>query len=117
MHKQEAERHRTEWHRRAGTARRRPRRLISPAVTVRLLRHISAPTTGKRPIGANPLTSRETELARLVARGCSNADIAAELFVSVGTVKTHVANIQAKLGVANRVGIAAWTWETGRATP
>ncbi|MDV9197459.1 helix-turn-helix transcriptional regulator [Streptomyces sp. Wh19] len=72
---------------------------------------------GSSPSGPTPLTSRETELTRLVARGCSNADIAAELFISVGTVKTHVANIQAKPGVANRVGIAAWTWETGRATP
>ncbi|MET9249189.1 response regulator transcription factor [Nonomuraea sp. NPDC003709] len=91
--------------------------LISPAITVRLLQHLSAPALGRQPAGTNPLTPRETELARLVARGRSNADIAAELFISIGTVKTHVANIQAKLGVANRVGIAAWAWETGHALP
>jgi DNA-binding NarL/FixJ family response regulator len=88
--------------------------LISPAITVRLLQHL-APRIGKPP--RNPLTPRETELARLVARGLSNADIAAELFISVGTVKTHLANIQAKLGTTNRVGIAAWCWQTGRAAP
>ncbi|MDN3243075.1 response regulator [Glycomyces tritici] len=89
--------------------------LISPAITVRLLQHLAPVRTGKAQ--RNPLTPRETELARLVARGLSNADIAAELFISVGTVKTHLANIQAKLGAANRVGIAAWCWQTGRATP
>ncbi|GAA2285240.1 response regulator transcription factor [Glycomyces scopariae] len=87
--------------------------LISPAVTVRLLEHL-APARPER-AEPNPLTPRETELARLVAHGRTNADIAAELFISVGTVKTHVANIQAKLGAANRVGIAAWCWRTGRA--
>jgi DNA-binding NarL/FixJ family response regulator len=89
--------------------------LISPAVTVRLLKHL-APRSSKG-AEANPLTPRETELARLVSRGLSNADIAAELFISVGTVKTHVASIQAKLGTANRVGIAAWCYRTGRADP
>ncbi|GAA1659254.1 response regulator transcription factor [Glycomyces endophyticus] len=88
--------------------------LISPAVTVRLLKHL-APQPGTAP--PNPLTPRETELARLVAEGRSNADIAAELFISVGTVKTHVASMQAKLGTANRVGIAAWCWRTGIANP
>ncbi|MEU6246233.1 response regulator transcription factor [Glycomyces sp. NPDC047010] len=88
--------------------------LISPAITVKLLRHL-APEAHRPP--PNPLTPRETELARLVARGLSNADIAAELFISVGTVKTHLASIQAKLNAANRVGIAAWCWQTGRADP
>lgn len=89
--------------------------LISPAITVRLLQHLAPLRSAKPP--RNPLTPRETELARLVARGLSNADIAAELFISIGTVKTHIANIQAKLDTANRVGIAAWCWRTGRATP
>lgn len=89
--------------------------LISPAITVRLLQHLAPLRSAKPP--RNPLTPRETELARLVARGLSNADIAAELFISIGTVKTHIANIQAKLDTANRVGIAAWCWRTGRVTP
>jgi DNA-binding NarL/FixJ family response regulator len=88
--------------------------LISPAVTVRLLKHLAPLRPASPP---NPLTPRETELARLIARGLTNADIAAELFISIGTVKTHVANIQTKLGAANRVGIAAWTWQTGHAAP
>ncbi len=52
---------------------------------------------------------------RLVARGLTNAEIGAELFISAGTAKTHIANVQAKLGARNRVGIAAWAWEYGLA--
>ncbi|MFC4591385.1 response regulator [Sphaerisporangium corydalis] len=86
--------------------------LISPQVTVRLLRHLRAPAP--EPAG-EALTSREREIARLVAHGRTNAGIAAELFISPGTVKTHLANIQRKLGAANRVGIAAWAWNSGLA--
>jgi len=87
--------------------------LISPAITVRLLRQLAAPPAPAGGPVPGILSPRETEVARLIARGRSNLDIANELFVSVGTVKTHVANIQAKLGTANRVGIAAWAWESG----
>ncbi|WP_020576122.1 response regulator transcription factor [Actinopolymorpha alba] len=91
--------------------------LISPSVTVRLLRHLTAqrPASGARP--QETLTDREIEVARLVATGRTNAEIGAELFISAGTTKTHIANIQRKLGVRNRVGIAAWAWESGHATP
>ena len=58
--------------------------------------------------GSEPLTRRELEVATLVARGRTNGEIAAELFLSAGTVKNHVAKIQRKLGARNRVGIAAW---------
>ena len=87
--------------------------LISPAVTMRLLRHVTARPDPPEP--AEPLTARELEVARLVAGGKTNADIAADLFISSGTVKTHVANVQRKLGVHNRVGIAAWAWSSGAA--
>ncbi|MFD6887970.1 response regulator [Streptomyces sp. NPDC059957] len=108
--------------------------LISPQLTVRLLRSLSAPHTGPhpqphpqpqsrprpvpepRPAAEDPLTAREREIALLVARGLTNAEVGAELFISPGTAKTHVANIQAKLAVRNRVGIAAWAWETGLAS-
>ena len=84
--------------------------LISPSVTVRLLRHLretSPPLDGPAP---EALTEREIAVARLVADGMTNAEIGAELNISAGTAKTHVANIQRKLGVRNRVGIAVWAW-------
>ena len=88
--------------------------LISPSVTVRLLRHVTPPVTTHRAVpGVEPLTEREVEVAGHVARGRTNADIAAALFISPGTVKTHLSSVQRKLGVSNRVGIAVWAWETG----
>lgn len=88
--------------------------MISPSVTVRLLRHIQEPERPrvKQPIEA--LTEREVEIAKLVAQGMTNAEIAGELFISAGTVKTHIANVQRKLDVRNRVGIAAWVWDSER---
>ncbi|MEV6864844.1 response regulator transcription factor [Streptosporangium subroseum] len=88
--------------------------LISPQVTVRLLAHLRVPAAPSAL--TEPLTERELEIARLVAHGRTNAEIAAELFIGPGTVKTHVANVQRKLGAANRVGIAAWAWSRGAVT-
>ncbi|MEU9499985.1 response regulator transcription factor [Streptomyces sp. NPDC048196] len=85
--------------------------LISPQLTVRLLQSLATPAPPPAR-GPSPLTSREAEIARLVAEGLTNAEIAARLFISAGTAKTHIANIHAKLKVRNRVGIAAWSWET-----
>jgi DNA-binding NarL/FixJ family response regulator len=91
--------------------------LISPSITVRLLRHVTGNGAGgpDRPAHVEPLTKRETEIAGKVAEGLTNADIAAQMFISPGTVKTHVASIQRKLGVRNRVGIAVRAWEMGYA--
>ncbi|MFD9479837.1 MULTISPECIES: response regulator [Streptomyces] len=89
--------------------------LISPQITVRLLSRLTQAGPVARPV-AHPLTEREVEIVRLVARGLTNAEIGAELFISAGTAKTHIANVQAKLGARNRVGIAAWAWEHGVAT-
>jgi DNA-binding NarL/FixJ family response regulator len=86
--------------------------LVSPQITVRLLRRL-VPEEARA--DAVALSQREMEVVRLVANGATNADIAGELFISSGTAKNHVANVQRKLGVANRVGIAAWAWSTGRA--
>ncbi|WP_436759743.1 response regulator [Streptosporangium sp. V21-05] len=94
--------------------------LISPQVTVRLLAHLRTPAVPAPPATspslAEPLTERELEVARLVAHGRTNAEIATELFIGSGTVKTHVANVQRKLAAANRVGIAAWAWSSGTVT-
>ncbi|MFJ9909421.1 response regulator [Streptomyces sp. NPDC101152] len=85
--------------------------LISPSITLRLLRSLAparAPA-GERP--GRPLTDRESEVVRAVARGRTNQEIAAELFISLSTVKGHLTAIQSKLGARNRVEIAAWAWE------
>ena len=86
--------------------------LISPQVTLRLLRHL---TPGKAP--AAPLSARELEVAAAIARGRTNSEIAAELFISLSTVKSHLTSIHNKLDVRNRVEIAAWAWGTGLVQP
>ncbi|MCC8481367.1 response regulator transcription factor [Streptomyces globisporus] len=93
--------------------------LISPQITVRLLRNL-APAATPAPVASappSPLTAREQEIARLVAEGLTNAEIGEKLYITAGTAKTHIANVQAKLKVRNRVGIAAWSWENGLAGP
>ncbi len=91
--------------------------LISPRITVRLLEQIAAGQPRSGAAGGVPLSERELEVACSVARGLTNAEIGSELFISLSTVKTHLASIQAKLGARNRVEIAAWAWETGIAQP
>jgi DNA-binding NarL/FixJ family response regulator len=86
--------------------------LISPSITVRLLQRFARPAASARD---TPLSQREAEVAALVSRGRTNAEIAAALHFSTGTVKTHLTNIQGKLEVRNRVEIAAWAWESGLA--
>ncbi len=85
--------------------------MVSPPITMRLLKQFGpiAPRSPRRP--AAPLTDREIELIKLLARGRTNQEIAQELFVSLSTVKAHVANIQDKLQLRNRTEIAAWAWE------
>lgn len=90
--------------------------LIAPAVTARLLRAF-ATTSAPRGTVAQPidaLTEREEQVLLEVARGRTNEEIARELFVSLSTTKTHVANLLAKLGVRNRVELALWAYQTGR---
>jgi DNA-binding NarL/FixJ family response regulator len=88
--------------------------LISPEITVRLLRHFNQPRPGAPVQPAEPLTAREEDVLRAVARGLTNAEVAAELFITLSTVKTHLGAIHAKLGVRNRVEVAAWAHRTGR---
>ncbi|GGU35253.1 response regulator [Lentzea flava] len=82
--------------------------LISPSITVRLLQHMNTPT----PQQPHNLSARELDVVKLAAIGRTNAEIAQELFISVGTVKTHLASVQTKLDARNRVEIAAWAWES-----
>ncbi len=89
--------------------------LIAPNVTVRLLEAFA----GDRPAApppqpVEPLTEREEQVLATVARGLSNGEIANELFITVSTVKTHVASLMTKLGARNRVEIAIWAHQTGR---
>ncbi|GAA0225256.1 response regulator transcription factor [Cryptosporangium japonicum] len=83
--------------------------LVSPSVTVRLLRTLRDRVPARTP--ARPLSDRELEVVRAVARGRTNREIAAQLFISLSTVKSHVSGIQTKLGLRNRVEVAAWAWE------
>ena len=85
--------------------------LISPSITLRLLSNLTAPAAPRRS-PSSPLSARELEVVRAIARGRTNQEIAAELFISLCTVKTHLSGIQAKLGLRNRVEVAAWAWET-----
>jgi DNA-binding NarL/FixJ family response regulator len=97
--------------------------LISPAILLRLLGHWSADPPGRPGDAAEPavpqgqrpdrLTGRERDIVREVARGRTNAELAAELAISVSTVKTHLGGIQRKLGARNRTEIAIWAWENG----
>ncbi|WP_406438383.1 response regulator transcription factor [Streptomyces sp. NBC_00631] len=87
--------------------------LISPSVTVRLLKRIGEQRPAADEVSSGPLTERELDVARLVADGRTNQELCAELCVSLSTVKSHLTNIQTKLGVRNRVEIAAWAWRRG----
>jgi DNA-binding NarL/FixJ family response regulator len=89
--------------------------LVAPQITVRLLRQFRQTPQVRTTIPVEALTDRETDVVRAVARGRTNHEIAAELFVAVSTVKTHLASAQAKLGVRNRVEIASWAWRAGLA--
>ncbi|GAB7193564.1 response regulator transcription factor [Kineococcus sp. NUM-3379] len=90
--------------------------LIAPAVTARLLAAFAG--SGPAPARAHPpqpLTDREEEVLAVLVRGRTNTEIAAELGISLGTVKSHVAALMAKLGARNRVEIVIWAYGTGRA--
>ncbi|UNO41110.1 response regulator transcription factor [Streptomyces sp. MST-110588] len=82
------------------------RTVLSPAVASRLVSRVRSP-------GRQPLSGREREVLRLVAKGTSNREIAAVLFVSEATVKTHLTHIYGKLGVKDRAEAVAVAYERG----
>jgi DNA-binding NarL/FixJ family response regulator len=92
--------------------------LFAPTVTRRLIEEFARRTrTPEPPAALEELTPRELEVLRLVARGLSNAEIAAELVVSEHTTKTHVASVLSKLSLRNRVQAVVLAYETGLVTP
>ena len=93
--------------------------LLAPSITKRLIQEFAAaaPATTTPPKGLDELTARELEVFKLVARGLSNAEIAAELIVSETTVKTHVARVLMKLGLRDRVQAVVLAYESGVSVP
>ncbi len=90
--------------------------LFSPSVTRRLIEEFARISVTELPALAE-LTTREFEVLRLIARGRSNAEIAADLVVSEHTAKTHVASILQKLDLRNRVQAVVFAYETGLVRP
>ena len=80
--------------------------VLSPAVTARLMSRVRTP-------GAGPLSHRELEVLELVAAGTTNKEAAARLFITEATVKTHLLNIYAKLGVGDRAAAVAEAFKRG----
>jgi len=94
--------------------------LLAPAVTRRVIEQfVSTPQSRPEPQAdaIGDLSDREVEVLQLMARGLSNTEIAAELFVSGTTVKTHVSHILTKLGVRDRVQAVVEAYESGIVTP
>ena len=88
--------------------------LVSPQITVRLLKHFNGgPAKPQVKPPSEPLTARELDVVKAAAQGLTNTEIGAELFMSLSTVKTHLASVQGKIGARNRVETAAWAWRSG----
>jgi DNA-binding NarL/FixJ family response regulator len=80
--------------------------VLSPSVATRLLGQVRTPA-------AEPLSDREVEVLGLIARGCTNREAAAKLFISEATVKTHLVHVYTKLGVKDRAAAVAVAYERG----
>jgi len=93
--------------------------LIAPAVTRSVIEEFvrRSPAPSPPPPLLDELTAREREVLELLARGLSNAEIAARLVVSDGTVKTHVAHVLSKLDLRDRVQAVILAYESGVITP
>ncbi|GAB3892986.1 response regulator transcription factor [Kibdelosporangium lantanae] len=89
--------------------------LIAPSITARLLDTFASNVPSARPVQpVDPLTDREEQVLRAVAGGRTNSEIADEFYITLSTVKSHIASLMAKLNARNRVEIAMWAYETNR---
>ena len=97
--------------------------VIAPSTTRRLLDHVApllrtqTPEQSRHAAAVERLTARDREVFQLIAQGQSNPEIAAGLFLSEATVKTHVGHILAKLGARDRVQVVVIAYETGVVAP
>ncbi|GAA4566941.1 response regulator [Planotetraspora kaengkrachanensis] len=93
--------------------------LLAPSITKRLIGEFAARPRRpeKAPAAVETLTGREREVLELLARGCSNAEIAARLVIGEETVKTHVSNVLSKLFLRDRVHAVILAYEIGLITP
>ncbi|MGC5050217.1 response regulator [Micromonospora sp. DT48] len=98
---------------RAVRAAARGESVLSPSVASRLMGRLRTP----RQPAEEPLSQRELEVLTLVARGSSNREAAARLFISEATVKTHLLHVYAKLGVNDRAAAVAAAYDRGLLTP
>src|SRR5690606_16099137 len=97
------------------SCRRGGRCVVAPTVTARLLSAFATTERAGTPVQPTvPLTAREEEVLAEVARGRTNAEISEDLFISLSTVKTHIASLMPKLAARNRVEVAMWAYATGR---
>ncbi|OLF13414.1 response regulator [Actinophytocola xanthii] len=91
--------------------------LLSPSVTRKLIARFTARPGQPSPARLAALTARERETLRMMAKGLSNAEIAAVMVVSEHTVKTHVSNVLSKLGLRDRIQALIAAYETGLVVP
>jgi DNA-binding NarL/FixJ family response regulator len=95
---------------RAVRASARGEAVLAPSVAARLMNRVRTP-------GSGPLSNRELEVLELVAAGATNREAAKRLFITEATVKTHLLNIYAKLGVSDRASAVAEAYNRGLLTP
>lgn len=91
--------------------------LLSPQVTRRVIETFAGRPSPTPPPGIDELTPRELEVLSMVARGHSNAELAAQLVIAESTVKTHLSQILMKLGVRDRVQAVIAAYEAGLVVP